>query len=341
VKLAEKAKVILLGDWATALPQALNVAARIRERLRQAAPEFEYHVIHLGDTYYSGLEDECRRRFLDQWPVAPQSAVKSWTLAGNHDMYSGGHGYYDVLLADPRFAAQGRCSYFALANDHWQILGLDSAYKNPDEAGLQDPQRAWVSARINTAGERKTILLSHHQPFSAYEQINPKLENEVAEAIGDGTVEAWFWGHEHRCTVYEPHIMTTRPDVTYYAAMVGHGGVPQLLPEPATPNPNQDAIKWEFTDSYRVGEDHWSLGGFAELTFIGEKLEIQYYDEYGKARAEGSRTYPAEQAGIGQVMAEKDPRPEIGRDVLPPLVTADVMAAHSPGVTPAVDSTDT
>ena len=287
VKLAENAKVLVVGDWATALPQALNVAARIRERLEHPAPGFEYHVIHLGDTYYSGLEDECRRRFLDQWPVAPQADVNSWTLAGNHDIYSGGHGYYEVLLADPRFAAQGRCSYFALANDHWQILGLDSAYQNPDEAGLQDPQRAWLSRRVATAGERKTMLLSHHQPFSAYEQVNPKLENEVAEAIGDGTVEAWLWGHEHRCTVYNPHIFAARPDVTYYAAMIGHGGVPQLLPEPGTMNPNQQMIKWEFLDYYQVGEDHWSLGGFAELTFTGGQLEIQYYDEYGQARHVG------------------------------------------------------
>jgi hypothetical protein len=319
VKLAEKAKVIILGDWATALPQAINVAARIRERLQQGAPEFEYHVIHLGDTYYSGLEDECRRRFLDQWPVAPQSAVKSWTLAGNHDMYSGGHGYYDVLLADPRFAAQGRCSYFALANDHWQLLGLDSSYKNPDEAGLQDPQRAWLSGRINTAGQRRTILLTHHQPFSAYEQVNPKLENEVAEAIGaERTVEAWLWGHEHRCAVYNPGVFSVRPDVANYAAVIGHGGVPQLLPEAGAPNVNKDMIKWAFTDYYQVGDDHWSLGGFAVLTFIGQKLEIQYFDEYGQPRHEDPPVgFPSEAAGLQDVIKANQSRALCQPDTLP------------------------
>jgi hypothetical protein len=319
VKLADNAKVIILGDWATALPQARNVAARIRTELAQASPEFEYHVIHLGDTYYSGLEDECRRRFLDQWPVAPQSAVKSWTLAGNHDMYSGGHGYFDVLLADRRFAAQGRCSYFALANDHWQVLGLDSSYKNPDEAGLQDPQRTWLSSRIDTAGQRKTILLSHHQPFSAYEQVNPTLEVEVAEAIGaDRTLEAWLWGHEHRCTVYKPGVFATRPDIASYAAIIGHGGVPQLLSEAAAPNLNQDTIKWAFTDYYQVGEDHWSLGGYAILTFIGQKLEIQYFDEYGQPRHEDPPVgFPSEAAGLQDVIKANQGRTLCQPDVLP------------------------
>ena len=46
---------------------------------------------------------------LDLWPVTADQAgagVTSWSLNGNHDMYSGGFGYFQTLLADPRFAAQ-------------------------------------------------------------------------------------------------------------------------------------------------------------------------------------------------------------------------------------------
>ena len=132
VRLEDTAKVFVLGDWATGLTPARNVAVRIREQLQRVPDGVDTHVIHLGDTYYACLENEVRRRFLDLWPVAPGASVRSWSLAGNHDMYSGGHGYYEVLLADPRFAQQQQCSYFSLRNDYWQIIGLDSSYKNPD-----------------------------------------------------------------------------------------------------------------------------------------------------------------------------------------------------------------
>ncbi len=58
--------------------------------------------------YYSGLPNEVEQHVLTHWPVtAAQAAagVTSWSLNGNHDMYSGGFGYYGTLLADSRFAA--------------------------------------------------------------------------------------------------------------------------------------------------------------------------------------------------------------------------------------------
>jgi hypothetical protein len=43
-------------------------------------------------------------------------------------MYSGGIGYFNDLLGNARFAAQQGLRYFALTNDHWLIIGLDTAY---------------------------------------------------------------------------------------------------------------------------------------------------------------------------------------------------------------------
>jgi hypothetical protein len=321
VRLGENAKVFVVGDWATGLPQARNVAARIHEQLLKAPASTDCHVIHLGDTYYSGLEDECRRRFLDLWPVSPSSSARSWTLNGNHDMYAGGHGYFDVLLADPRFALQSGCSYFALTNDHWQILGLDSAYKDPDLADLMEPQSEWISEHLDRAAGRGTILLSHHQPFSAYEQVQTPLAATVAQAVGsERKVEAWLWGHEHRCTVYEPDIVTDEKygDTANYTAIVGHGGVPRLVSPQTRAGVNQDAIKWEFADYYEVGDDKWGLGGFAVLTFQASKLEIQYYDEYGKERRSNAALgYRTESADVHHVMASADDRLPCPPDVIP------------------------
>jgi hypothetical protein len=234
-------------------------------------------------------------------------------------MYAGGHGYFDVLLADPRFAEQNRCSYFALANDHWQILGLDSSYKDPDNADLQAPQGEWLADRVRNAASG-TILLTHHQPFSPYEQVTTPLAATVATALGRN-VDAWLWGHEHRCAVYEPEIVSGRYHANAdYTAVVGHGGVPNLLSAPSAPGVDHDAIKWELADYYQVGDDRWGLGGFAVLTFTGPKLEIQYYDEYGKERRQGGALgYPSAVGSVEEVIGGRDERA-----VCPP----DQLVAH-------------
>jgi hypothetical protein len=312
VRLGNTATVIVVGDWATALPKARNTAQRIRDFLATVEPGTDRHVIHLGDTYYSGLEDECRRRFLDLWPVDSGSPVHSWTLSGNHDMYSGGYGYFDVLLGDRRFASQAGCSYFALTNDHWQLLGLDSAYSDPDKPDLEAPQSEWLAQRV-AAGvpERGTILMSHHQPFSGFEDVDPRLANTVRAALGGRRVEGWLWGHEHRCAVYDRGAFDSPAD---YTAIVGHGGVPQLL----TAQDSPQAVAWELADYYQVADDHWGLGGFAVLRFDGPELTVQYVDEYGKdARTGPPLAYPAATEESSNV--PPDPRPVRDPDVITPF----------------------
>ena len=94
-------------------------------------------------------------------------------------------GTVDVLLGDRRFASQAACSYFALANDHWQLLGLDSSYSDPDKPDLEAPQSEWLAQRVaGGVPERGTILLSHHQPFSGFEDVDPRLANTVTAALG-------------------------------------------------------------------------------------------------------------------------------------------------------------
>jgi hypothetical protein len=131
--------------------------------------------------------------------------------------------------------------------------------------------------------------MTHHQPFSAYTTVNTPLAETVATALGDHRVEAWLWGHEHRCAVYDPDIVASdHKNAAGYTAIVGHGGVPLLMPA-QTPEDVERAIAWQLADYYQVQDDRWSLGGFAVLSFDGPRVEVQYYDEYGKA----ARTGPA------------------------------------------------
>jgi hypothetical protein len=107
---SDDARLVVVGDWGTGLPRAIEVAARMREAIGAALDTGrQVHVLHLGDVYYSGFESEDKKRFLGPWPVTQAQAdagVTSWSLNGNHDMYSGGFGYFGTLLDDPRFRAQ-------------------------------------------------------------------------------------------------------------------------------------------------------------------------------------------------------------------------------------------
>ena len=64
--------------------------------------------MHLGDVYYSGTEKEVEERFLKVWPT--EAATINRALNGNHEMYSGGFGYFKLILpAFGQAAPTSRC----------------------------------------------------------------------------------------------------------------------------------------------------------------------------------------------------------------------------------------
>jgi hypothetical protein len=289
VALGDRARVVIVGDWATGLPQARNVARSITAALDATPDGIDTHVIHLGDTYYSGTEEEYEHLYLPLWPANTGSDTGSWSLNGNHDMYSGGHGYFKVLLGDPRFARQEHCSYFCLGNDHWRFVGLDDSYTDPDRPSLAGSQVEWLSDLIDDRPRPGTILLTHHQPFSAWEVVTSELAGLVGQALGSTRIEGWIWGHEHRAAVYEPGIdYRDYHDFAQYTAIAGHGGVPNLVSGPAVVPP-QDAVdqrylRWQNTDNYTVAGDTWSYGGYAVVDIDGEEATIQFFTETGQPR---------------------------------------------------------
>jgi hypothetical protein len=130
-------------------------------------------------------------------------------------MYSGGRAYFEHTL--PRF--QQESSYFALQNDNWLLVGLDVAYRDHD---IDEEQVNWLEQVISAAENRKVLLFSHHQLFSFFEAQGTKLAQKLGELLASGRIFAWYWGHEHRCVMYEP-------DPRYGGLLgrcVGHGGMP-------------------------------------------------------------------------------------------------------------------
>src|SRR5229473_3358212 len=83
-KIANRFRIAVFGDWGTGLYGAPVLARAI------AVDKAGFQVVlHLGDTYYSGVNDEIKERLLADWPKVAGAVNRS--LNGNHEMYTGGH----------------------------------------------------------------------------------------------------------------------------------------------------------------------------------------------------------------------------------------------------------
>lgn len=209
--------IAVLGDWGTGTDDAKIL-------LNQAATHRPDVLLHLGDIYYSCTDHEAQTHFYDvvkeQFPSPAGIAIPTYTLAGNHDMYSGGGAYYKLLdqLGQP-------ASYFCLRNDHWQILAMDTGYHDHDVftvatniTFLEPSEVAWHQDKIRNAAGRKTILLSHHQLFSCSKggigkdgdgsahALNPHLYaafESPAQGVSLSDIDLWLWGHEHNLLIFQ------------------------------------------------------------------------------------------------------------------------------------------
>jgi hypothetical protein len=231
--LPDPAKLALCADWGTALYGAPKIAASIK-----AAAPFNV-LMHLGDVYYSGTEKEVQQRFLDAWPRS--AGHVSRTLNSNHEMYSGGFGYFKLALP----ALGQASSYFAMENAHWLLVGLDTAYVDHD---MDTQQVAWLNLVIdevkhaNGGKAKKLVLFSHQQPYSRLDNQGPKLQQALKHLLDAKAITAWYWGHEHQCVIYDKH-----PQWGLLGRCLGHGGIPE---------PRKREVKEARTEK-KVGPIEW------------------------------------------------------------------------------------
>jgi len=203
----DNARIAVFADWATGLYGAPAIAKSIEGLDRCDV------VLHLGDTYYSGEVAEIRDRLVGNWPKRPAGTIKR-ALNGNHEMYSGGKAYFQAL----QDFFQQPASCFALQNSKWILVCLDTSFA---DFNLDEKQVDWVKSIVNAAGNRKLILFSHHQPFSQLDDQGPNLQKALADLLNAQRIHAWFWGHEHRLVLYDPHRTWG-----FKGRCIGHGGFP-------------------------------------------------------------------------------------------------------------------
>jgi Calcineurin-like phosphoesterase len=290
-QLPDRARIAVLGDWGTGLYGAPKIAAAVN-----SDPDPFALLLHLGDVYYAGTETEVAQRFLDVWPRRREAVSR--TLNGNHEMYSGGDAYFGRML--PAFGQQG--SYFAYQNAHWTLVGLDVAYI---DHAIDDEQVRWLIEVIRGAGDRRIILFSHHHLYS---NIKPEQGTKLwshpqfGALLRSKRIFAWYWGHEHRCVIYEA------PDAEFgvLGRCVGHSGMPQTRAETiGLPRAVGDAYQradWRFhapitvegvrlaraavlegPNEFIVGEEEkFTPHGYAVLNFDGAHLEEEIRSPTGQ-----------------------------------------------------------
>jgi predicted phosphodiesterase len=277
----DNAKIPILGDWGTGDAAARGV-------LQQIAAKNSDVVIHLGDVYYSGTEHEFQNYFYPIWrdvlglpnvswgskPADLSSRPSTFTLSGNHDMYAWGVPYYTVLdmIGQP-------ASYFCLRNAAWQFIALDTGLHDsyPTAAGknvtfLESTEVDWLKHQMATANGRKTVLLSHHQLYTAFESekigdgfVNPQLLKQTSDILPQ--VTAWFWGHEHNLVIFKKY-------QNLLGRCIGHGAFPVGRDELGAVNPEIPI------EAAKLGLDQTGgllQHGYAMIQLATDKAQVTYF----------------------------------------------------------------
>jgi hypothetical protein len=300
-------RIAVAADWGTGTLEADTVA----NNMKLCAP---HYTLHLGDVYYMGETPEIDENCLGMptnnytgvyWPLG---SLGSFALMGNHEMYSGGQGYFQTLLItlgllsppntvkDPQSA-----SYFCLEAEHWLVLGLDTGYHSGGvpaftnipgvnsipflnvDARFDDKMLAWLKQAMSTvqlqgSAKKPVLLLTHHQPMSSFEHAFKKPAEQLAQlGFLNGQEFVWLYGHEHRLTVYNPQ--TIVKSLRAYPRCIGHGGMPVELTQLSQPDSN---ILYYDPGQHPIdsSDPNTMVGynGHIVLLFDGTKLTIEYHD---------------------------------------------------------------
>ena len=283
------ARIALISDWGLGTEAADRV-------LRQAAALRPDVLIHLGDVYYSGTAVEYELDF--RRPIAARlgedgSRIPVYILSGNHDMYSGGEAYYamiDRLNPEP---LRQRASWFCLrsADQAWQILAMDTGLHDHDpltavgsavQTFVEPEEVAWHAARIREFPGR-SILLSHHPLFSAFQQLRPRepdgsllpvnqsLLDGFAPLLAEGRIAAWFWGHEHALAIYQPFAGLAR------GRCVGNGAIPVAISDDPYRSPDRLRDRPALLPGVTPGRDGPIYAHGCALLDLGTEARVEFY----------------------------------------------------------------
>ena len=289
-RLPSSAKILLLGDWGTRMSD--NVAM-LRQGLKMLQPDV---IIHLGDVYYSGTKFECVQNVSqvmeELFAELHMKPRPFFTIPGNHEYYSGGMGFYDMIanINSGILGCLQRASYFCLRTEDnaWQFLGMDTGYNDRDPVnhtapGLQTSEIKWHRDKLDQF-QGSTVLLSHHQLFSAHDKLNDGAMAYLNENLHltfqpyFDRIAVWYWGHEHNFAVFKDDQCGLRK-----GRLIGCSAYEETEGE--------DPYEIKFTDvsysadmkklslsPYQGGPQQYYNHAMALLDVSPEKIDVSYYE---------------------------------------------------------------
>jgi Calcineurin-like phosphoesterase len=266
--LPAKAKVAVTGDLGTGMPAADATMRAMASHLPDLA-------IFLGDNaYYSGTVWEYKVRFFNAVDPIFLNTPKL-ILAGNHCYYAGGDAYYQAVDKLGQ-----RASYFCVRNDDVQIIGMDTGKSDFDPfmgpwttPHVEDSEIVWVKQKLREADGRKSIVLSHHQPFSAFQACGGAGDTNVRflDQFGSSldSVDCWMWAHEHRLALYSSYCGVKK------GRCLGAGAIPDLVvPNYFTPKfPNVPVLPVVYGNDGNVYNR-----SYAFLELDGPDCKVSYFE---------------------------------------------------------------
>ena len=289
IEIPSTVTITLLGDWGGNNTAAQEIARNV---------DASAFIVHLGDVYYAGTNenglverDYEQTNFLAPWPGRSE---QSFALNSNHDMYAHGTGYFKTTLTSPTFQSQDACSYFALYNGSFRIVGLDTAYFDQDASatgymiGTLGPtgpgtQAQFLNdeAKAAAAAKQTLILLTHHNGLLYDGSVPTPLWDEVVAQLtplsGDRVI--WYWGHEHMGVVYTDR---SANGITISPRCCGHSCIPWGI---AT-GLKTSGVTWYEETVLGPGTNYFVANGYATLAIDDSSISETFY------RQGGSQSWP-------------------------------------------------
>jgi hypothetical protein len=280
--------IALLSDWASDTEESDAVAHLVA----RYAPDY---TIHMGDVYFVGTPKEIEDNFTAPHASWYYGESGSLVLSGNHEMYSNGNAFFQHLLP-AMYVKQGalrktqQAGFFCLENDHWRIIGIDTAYTSvgrplveiisPPDCHLRKEQVDWLRDIVKIGDpddKRGLVFLSHHPNISAFREQYVRPGEQIQELLGNTEKEViWFWGHDHRLVVYNKTRNGQGPMV--YGRCLGHGGLPVEIKLPGSREDTDKIMLYDRRVRKIIKRHQLGYNGFVKLRLEDKKLIAEYRD---------------------------------------------------------------
>ena len=274
-------EVALFSDWGTGEYQSNYISKQIENR------QFPFG-IHCGDVYYAGRRKEFSR-FVENPLRNVSKNTELFFLNANHEMYSGGRSYFDYIDRKMQnYAGMQRQegSYFSLASEKFQLIGIDTAY-HEDGRYRQAALLGWLEERLvdGRKSGRSNILFSANHPFQyGKQELTDLLGSDLLDLASRKLIDMWFWGNTHYCALFNHGSRCP-----FIGSCIGHGGFPYRRKRHGEPSPApleflETQARFPASTGLRQGRGN---NGFCVMTLQSEgSVELSYLDWMTRVRAE-------------------------------------------------------